>query len=201
MQGSQAEKCMEECPLVKGVYAWIHELRNRCKFPVPDFQPSSSSRTARGVLWCVVLVQEDHWKERRSEPGLQQENLDGLGEGPQPGTLEMCASGIDLLAEGAPVRALTNHSSLRAWAHIQSLQLPHAPGILSFYPCTSQVFHCPDLLSDGTEVTKLHCPLCTQMIQGRVSSSASLLSTVEQLGRKLCSLKARWPVLLLAGGT
>lgn len=93
---------MEECPLIKGVYAWIHELRNRCKFPAPDFPLSISSRTARDALCCVVLVQEDHCKEERSEPGLQQENLNDLGEGPQPGTLEMRASGH--------VSGITNHS-------------------------------------------------------------------------------------------
>lgn len=58
----------EHLPM-QGVYAWIHDWKNRWKPPVPDFFPSSSSRMARGVLWCVVLVQKDHYEEGRSEAG------------------------------------------------------------------------------------------------------------------------------------
>lgn len=57
-------------------------------------------------------------KREEVKPGPQQKNLDDLGEGPQPGTLEMCAPGIALLAEGAHVRASTNCSCLRALTHI-----------------------------------------------------------------------------------
>lgn len=95
MQGSQAEKCMEECPLSTGVYAWIHELRNRCKFPVPDSPPVQLQQDSKG---CAVLC-------GLGSGGPLEENLDDLGEEPQPGTLEMCASGIAVLAEGARVRA------------------------------------------------------------------------------------------------
>lgn len=38
----------------------------------------------------------------------------------------------------------------------------------------------------------------TWLILGRISWGVSLPSTVEQLGRKLWSVKARWSVLLLA---
>lgn len=45
------------------------------------------------------------------KPGPQKENLD------DPGTLEMHAPGIALLAEGAHIRAPTNCSCLRVQAH------------------------------------------------------------------------------------
>ena len=54
-----------KCPPMQGVYAWTHVWRNRCKLPVPDFSLSSSSRMARSVLLCVVLVREGHYKEGR----------------------------------------------------------------------------------------------------------------------------------------
>lgn len=126
------------------------------------------------------------------KPGPQQKNLDDLG-----GTLEMCAPGIPLLAEGAHIRALTNCSCLRAQAHIYPLQLPHPPEGLSFHPLLKPGFLLPRS-SDGTGVTRLVCPLCTWLILGRVSWGVSLPSTIEQLGRKLWSLKARWSVFLLA---
>ena len=69
---------------------------------------------------------------------------------------------------------------------------PSTPAQARFF--AAQIFS----LFDGIGATRLVCPLCTQLILGRVSWDVSLPSTVEQLGRKLWSLKARGSVLLLA---
>lgn len=57
-------------------------------------------------------------KRGEVKSGPQQEDLDDLGEGPKPGTPEMCAPGVALLTEGAHVRAPTNCSCLRTHAHV-----------------------------------------------------------------------------------
>lgn len=98
--------------------AWIHNGRTRCKpqsLVSPPSAPAGWHRVCCNLWFCL---RKAVMKRTEAIPGPQQERLDDLGEGPQPGTLGMCAPVTALFAGGAHVRAPTNCSCLRAQVHV-----------------------------------------------------------------------------------
>ena len=106
-----------ECPLMQGPMLGSTSEGIDAN-PQSPISPSPAPAGQQGVCCDVLSCFRRAITKREVKPGPQQDNLDDLGEGPQPGTLEMCTPGIALLAEGAHVRVPTNCSCLRAQAHV-----------------------------------------------------------------------------------